>query len=237
MNLRFATAAQQHGTSAVPRGPNGLHQPAASYAQAQDIFGGPLTSNPSSILTLPLPDAFNRFAPSLLSLHPYEEHQLNKRLKTSTMETPLLALVPHAPHGVVPSTSDLEPQPASTEQLEVRLAKLSNLKDFETKRLRNMKLEIFKSKQTIGKIASDIACVKVFASPSLIHDENILDDLLGENEDFSKLPFPDATKDLSATLPPPPIPTSATSTISLDHPDPLSTPRSPSSGRAMDVSL
>ena len=100
-----------------------------------------------------------------------------------------------------------------------------------------MKLEILKSEQTIGRIASDIASVKVFASPSLIDPENILDYLLDDNEDFSELPFPDATQDLSATLPPPPIPTSATSTISHDHPDPLSTPRSPSSGRAMDLSL
>ena len=46
MNLRFATSAQHHGTSAVPRGPNMLPQPAGSYSQAQDIFAGPLTSDP-----------------------------------------------------------------------------------------------------------------------------------------------------------------------------------------------
>ena len=100
-----------------------------------------------------------------------------------------------------------------------------------------MKLEILRSEQKIGRIASDIASVEVIASPSLIDAKDILGDLLDENEDFSQLLFPDATQDLSATLPPPPIPTSATSTISLVHPDPLSTPRSPWSGRAMDESL
>ena len=100
-----------------------------------------------------------------------------------------------------------------------------------------MNLEILRSNQKIGKIASDIVSAEVIASLSLTDAEDILDDLLDENEDFSHLPFLDATQDLFATLPPPMIPTSATSLISLDHPDPLSTPRSPSSGCAMDESL
>ena len=80
---------------------------------------------------------------------------MKKRLKTSTAETPLLASVTHVSHGVVPSTSDLEPLTMSSVQLEVRLATLSNLKD--------------------------IASIKVYASPSLINPEDILDHLLDEN--------------------------------------------------------
>ena len=55
---------------------------------------------------MPLPQAYNKLAPPLVKLHPYDKFQEAKRLKTSTKEVPLLVSHALATPGVVPSTAD-----------------------------------------------------------------------------------------------------------------------------------